>query len=158
MSKSPASPERASLSSETSPKILLVEQPKSARLDSLLAEIEQITESATQATSEDGTGSGSLSGRSAGTISLREELVASLPEASVMQERLQDHIEQETQRLRREARRISRLGQPGRAYHLNELYKQIRQLQLLLATILVASYEHLKRFFVRTFIDHQPIL
>ena len=75
-----------------------------------------------------------------------------------MQERLQAHIEQETQRLRREARRISRLGLPGRAYHLNKLYKQIRQLQLLLATILVASYEHIKRFFVRTFIDRQPIL
>lgn len=152
----PTSPERGPLSPDTSPKILLVEQPKSARLDSLLAEIEQITELPAKGISEDRpSGTGAASSQA---ISPREAAIAALPDLPVMQGALTGHIEQEINVLRKEAQRVTRLGRSGHAHRLNEIYRKIRQLQSLLLTLLESSYEILRRLYVRIIIDRQPIL
>ena len=69
------------------------------------------------------------------------------------------HIEKEVKTLRRKVRRAARrASKPGNAHKLNELYAQIRQLNALLANLFEASYEVVKRLFVRVFIDKQTIL
>ena len=75
-----------------------------------------------------------------------------------MQKQLEQHIRSEVKKLRKQARTIARIGKPGAAYHLNNLYARIHHLNALLAAILEASYDVLKRLFIRVFIDRQPIL
>ncbi len=75
-----------------------------------------------------------------------------------MRDRLSQHIRQETRKLERLAKAAARSVQPGAAYTLNELYAKIRRLQALIAEILQASIDVLKRLFIRVFIDQQPIL
>ena len=54
-------------------------------------------------------------------------------------------------------RMIVRSKKPGSAYALSQLYAKIRHLNALLADLLEASYDVLKRLFVKVFIDKQAI-
>lgn len=90
--------------------------------------------------------------------SARSFAIANLPEPKIMQKKLQSHIKDEIRTLRKEARKIVRLNKPGAAYKLNELYAKIRHLNSLMSSLLEASYEVLKRIFIRVFIDKQSIV
>jgi len=91
------------------------------------------------------------------TLSPRAHAIAALPVQAAMQKQLQEHIEQEIKELSKSAKRIAKLNRPGGAYKLNELYKRIRLLNGLIASIVEASYDVVKRLFIRVFIDKQPV-
>jgi hypothetical protein len=76
----------------------------------------------------------------------------------VVQNKLAQHIQNEVRMLRREAGKVTRLSHPGAAYKLTLIYARIRRLNALLTELWDASYEVLKRLFIRVFIDRQPIL
>lgn len=140
---------------------LIVRQPE--RIQHILAEFESISERAPERATEDvrGGGAATATGGQQGTLAAytpRDQAIANLPEPKVMQKELEKHIKKEIRHLRKEANRIVRLSKPGAAFHLNELYARIRRLSNLLAEILEASYDVLKRIFIRVFIDRQPIL
>ncbi len=97
-------------------------------------------------------------GSSTTTVSARDLAIANLPVAPVMQKQLEAHIEEEVKKLRRQAKQVSRISTPGAAYHLTKIYARIRQFHTLLAALLDAGVEVVKRFFIRVFIDRQPIL
>jgi uncharacterized protein (DUF2344 family) len=81
-----------------------------------------------------------------------------LPSTDKMQKTLKKEIRKEVKSLRKEVRRITRTTKPGKAYKLNSLYARIRRLNAMIAELAEASYEVLKRLFVRVFIDKQTIL
>ncbi len=74
-----------------------------------------------------------------------------------MQQQIEQHIRQEVRQLQKEVKRVSRVSRPGMAYKLNQLYAKIRRLNGLLSELLEASYEVLRRFFIRVVIDRQSI-
>jgi len=77
----------------------------------------------------------------------------------VIRKELAKHIENEVKTLRKQVRHATRrISKPGNAHKLNELYSRIRRLNTLLANMFEASYDVVKRLFVRVFIDKQPIL
>ncbi|MFH0769917.1 MAG: hypothetical protein V1926_00910 [Candidatus Peregrinibacteria bacterium] len=143
---------------------LVVVQPK--ELGDILASINAMSESApSERIVEDKSGDlgGSASGKTAQTkktISLREEAIARIPqELSVVRVKLQQHIKEEVKELQQEIRKAARrITKPGMAYRINELYARIRRLNALLTQLFEASYDILKRFFIRVFIDRQPII
>lgn len=98
------------------------------------------------------------SGTASTTFSVRDRAIANLPDPRVMQKQLEQHIRGEVKKLRRQAKRVARIGSPGAAYHLTKIYARIRQFNTLLSALFEASVDVLKRFFIRVFIDRQPIL
>ncbi len=135
----------------------------SAQLGGILEEVNRISEAASENPSEqlgaNGTGGSMQQGGSqAGALSARQQAIANLPAPKVMQKQLEKHIRSEVKKLRKQAKTIARISHPGAAYHLNQIYASIRRLNALLAEMLEASYDVLKRLFVRVFIDRQPIL
>ncbi len=129
----------------------------------LLEEIDRISEK----TGEDR--SGDWSGASGGTAvaqtgskataqSPRDQAIANLPLPPLMMRQLEAHVLQEVKELRKEIKRVTRLRDPGGAFRLNELYTRLRRLHALLHEIFEASYEVLRRLFIKVFIDKQPIL
>ena len=133
-------------------------------LNTLLAGISQISESTPTKPSEHWSGGSSSSaiatsgtGGSTG-MSARDIAIAQIPTPVVMQKELEKHILTEVTKLRKQAKHIARIGKPGGAYHLNQLYTRIRHLNALLSDIFGASVEVLKRIFIRVFLDKQPIL
>ncbi|MDD5751062.1 MAG: hypothetical protein PHS73_00905 [Candidatus Peribacteraceae bacterium] len=88
----------------------------------------------------------------------REQALASLPVQKVMQEKLSGKIVEEVRALRRQIRHIPATGKPGAAFRLNKLYTRIRRLNGLLHELAEASYEVLRRLFIRVFVDEQPVL
>jgi len=158
-------PEQAPSDPSLSPdRRLTVEQPERANLEAILGEIENVTEVAAKRATEDiqksaGKG-GPLGDRSQNPPppSARDLAIADLPPLQNMQKQLEQHIRTEVRKLRKEAHHITRMNKPGSAYHLNKLYSRIRQLNALLSRLLESSIDILKRFFVRVFIDNQPIL
>lgn len=139
-----------------------IESHLGAQLDTFLAGINRISETAPGGPGEQGGGSGTqTTGGTQGSgpvVSARDQAIAALPIPIIMQKELEKHIRTEVKKLRREAQRIARMNKPGAAYKLNMLYKRIRGLNALLAEMLEASYDVLKRLFIRVFIDRQPIL
>ena len=142
--------------------MLVVEQPQ--KLETLLGAldtIERFTENMAEDKSGDmgGGGTGGQQGDdgSGASQSTRDQAIASLPEAKVMQKKLDKHIRREAKKLRKEIRKISRIRSPGAACKVNELYSKIRRLNGLVSELLDASYDVLKRMFIRIFVDKQPV-
>ena len=159
----PASPEKGLQAAAGTPeqgKIVL--QPSKAEgLAMLVAEINELpSESSTSGPSNDGPGAGSgtvaAQGAQQGT-STRDHALAHLPAPTVMQRQLEAHIRAEVKKLRKQTRLIIRSRKPGSAYALAQLYAKIRHLNALLGDLLEASYDVLKRLFVKVFVDRQPI-
>lgn len=140
---------------------LIVAQPE--KLGNLLDAIESLTsprEAPTEKQGENGDGSQTpaTTGITAQTaVSLRDQAIANLPPQEKMQRALRTHINAEVRRLRREASRLT-TSRPGTAYRTNQIYANIRRLNKLLLELFHTSYETLKHFFIRVFIDRQPIL
>lgn len=146
---------------------LIVRQPgKLQELTNLLETFENLNMRVSERTGEDrsgdlgGAGVGAATGGQQGTqgTTARDLAIKNIPIAAIMQKKLTQHIQQETRRLEKLARTVSRSSAPGSAHKLNELYAKIRRLNALIHDILQASIDVLKRFFVRVFIDQQPIL
>lgn len=161
MATAPISPEREH-STHVSPEhtMLIVQQPR--KLEAILAEIEHLSETAPTKIAEDGgatTGNPrTATGKSPPSLSPREHALANLPPAALMQRHLQKHIHEEMKKLRREAGHVVHPSKPGAAFQLNCIYARIRRLSALLAEIWEASYEVLRRMFIRIFIDKQTTL
>ena len=160
-------PEKAPLTSEAGKVMQPMSIGKVPGLDAFLEAVNglqmgNIGENATEDTSaRDGSGGGGgmvTSGSTAGTTSARDRAIANLPEIKMMQKQLEGHIRDEVKKLRKQAHHIAKLREPGAAYHLNKLYARIRQFNTLLYSILDAGADVIKRFFIRVFIDRQPIL
>ncbi|MFA7681412.1 MAG: hypothetical protein WCX61_00075 [Candidatus Peribacteraceae bacterium] len=144
---------------------LVVQQPK--KLEGLLETLsllDRISERVSEDRSSDlgSAGGGATTGATAqgqqGT-SARDQAIAAIPDERIMRAQLAKHIEKEVQLLQKDIRRAARrAARPGAAYKLNELYARIRRLNSLLANLLEASYDVLKRLFIRVFIDNQPVL
>jgi hypothetical protein len=89
--------------------------------------------------------------------SARDQAIANLPAPAQMQKQLEAHIRAEVKELRKQTRLIVRSRKPGSAYALAQMYAKIRHLNALLADLLEASYDVLKRLFVKVFVDRQAI-
>ena len=134
----------------------------STQLGGILEEVNRISEQASENAKEDWSSTKATATQqgSAGqaSSSQRQQAIASIPEPPIMQKQLEKHIRAEVKKLRRQAKTISRISHPGAAHRLNQLYAHIRRLNALLSELVEASYEALKRLFIRVFIDKQPIL
>lgn len=144
---------------------LIVRQPgKLQELTNLLETFENLSARVSERSSEDrsgdlGGGAGATGGQQ-GTqgASTRDQAIKNIPAIAVMQEKLVSHIRQEAKRLEKLTHKVARSSDPGSAHTLNELYAKIRRLHSMVYDILQASMDVVKRFFVRVFIDNQPIL
>lgn len=157
----PTTPEQAPLGSATPERGQIVLQPnKATDLAMLVAEINKLP---SETTSEDRSGDASAgtvatsTGGTTQTASARQQAIAHLPAPTTMQKQLEKHIRTEVKQLRKSARRIVRSRKPGSAYALAQLYAKIRHLNHLLAALAEASYDVLKRLFIKVFIDRQTI-
>ena len=168
MSTSLSPPKGPSLSSSTETVQLIVRQPaKLQELGNLLLTIENLSQRVSERAGEDhsgdmggATGAGGTQGDDGTQITPRDQHIATMPtDPAVIRTELTHVIRKEMRQLERQARKAEyRLGRPGSAFVLNELYARIRRLNALLAEILQSSLEVLRRFFIRVFIDQQPIL
>lgn len=144
--------------------VLTVTQP--ATISSLLDTLnlmDQMSERIGEDRSGDmGSGGAAQQGTSgtgtAGTPSPRDQAIAQLPAQQEMQQKLTEKIRTEVRQLRRQIRSIPASGKAGAAFELNTLYARIRMLNRLLSTLWEASFDAIKRLFIRTFIDEQSIL
>lgn len=163
MSKpTPSSPEGAPVPAAGKEMLpFIVSQPE--KLGNLLDAIESLTGPREAPTEQQGEhGGGNTSPAATGTttktaLSSRDQAIANLPPQEKMQQALRKHIQTEVRKLRREASHLT-TAHPGNADRLNKLYANIRRLNKLLLELLHTSYETLKHFFIRVFIDRQPIL
>ena len=138
--------------------VLTVTQPdKIASLLDTLNIIDQMSERISEDRSGDMGGGGSAGaqqkGQKAKQVSPRDQAIANLPPQNVMQEKLSAKIIVEVRQLRRQIRSIPATGKPGAAFRLNRLYARIRRLNGLLSELFEASYEVLRRLFIRVFVD-----
>ncbi len=160
---SQSSPEKGSQSMSTPERGAALVQPSKAEgLALLVAEIGDIpSENSGEGPGENWSqGGGQMTttgGQQGQHTSARDQAIANLPVAARMQQVLEAHIRNEVKALRKEANRITRSRKPGSAYALAELYGKIRRLNALLAELLEASFDVLKRLFIRVFIDKQAI-
>jgi len=154
---------------ETAPAVVSqpvkIESHMSNQLGSFLEDINRISESSGEGPGEQwssGTGTGgavaTTGTQTTPAVSARDQAIANLPPAAIMQKDLEKHIREEVKKLRKQAFNISRMSKPGAAFHVNQLYTRIRHLNALLGEIFGASYDALKRMFIRVFIDRQTIL
>ena len=140
----------------------VIQPEKAAGLEAFVEEINKISETASGGAGEQwsGTGSGQTPVVRSGQqvqISARDLAIANLPESKIMQKELEKHIREEVKTLRKEAKRITHVSQPGGAHRMNQLYSRIRHLNSLLSAIFEASVDVVKRLFIRVFIDKQTI-
>jgi antitoxin component of MazEF toxin-antitoxin module len=159
----PSSPEKGFLAPSGTPeRSQAVLQPSKAEgLAMLVAEINELpgettTEDATSDWSTSGGTGMTAQGAQQGT-SARDQALANLPVPAQMQKQLEAHIRSEVKELRKQTKLIIRSRKPGSAYALAQMYAKIRHLNALLADLFEASYDVLKRLFVKVFIDHQAI-
>ncbi len=131
-------------------------------LGSFLEDINKMSESAPSGPGEQGTsgtgGAMQTTGGSTPVVSSRDQAIANVPAAKVMQKQLEAHIKAEVKKLRKQAHTIARINQPGGAYRLNQLYTRIHHLNALLAELFSSSIDVVKRLFVKVFIDKQTVL
>ena len=143
---------------------LVVSQPnKLQELNNLLLSLENLDRKVSEKTGEDRSGDLGAAGASGGkaatsSTSTRDEAIAQIPAPTIMQQKLRKHIKKEMQDLEKMARHVGKSAKPGSAYKQNQIYSRIRQLNALLRQLVEASVEILKRFFIRVFIDKQPII
>jgi len=148
-------------------KMLAVSQPsKMQELNDLLLTLDNFDKNVREMTGEDRSGdlggsgataSGGTQGDDGTQVSARQTLLANLPAMEVMHQKIEGHIQAEVKQLEKLSRAVARSSDPGAAYHLNELYAKIRKLNSLLANMVEASIDVVKRLFIRIFIDKQPI-
>lgn len=145
------------------PQNLVVYQPQ--KLESLLGTldlIDKISERVGEDRSGDlGGGGASATGGRQGDdddISPREKLLQNLPVQGKMHQKLSSQIQREARSVERSIRSLRRVQKRGNAYQLNLLYRQLRQLYGLLDEIMNASYEVIRRLYIRVFVDKQSIL
>ncbi len=100
----------------------------------------------------------SATGSSGTSVSARDQAIANLPSAQVMQKKLIAHIDAEVKALKKLAKEISVKRTTGWAYELTQVYARIRRLSALTHELLRASLEVLKRFYILVFIDGQAIV
>lgn len=161
-----ATPERG-LDTQKSPETVV--QPSKALqleqvegLSEFVDQINQIKEHASDTAGEQWS-SGSGSQKAVATagqqqaVSARDLAIANLPSPKAMQRELEKHIKEEVKNLRKQAKTVTRLGQPGGAHRLTLFYRQIRHLNSLLSAIWDTSVDVVKRLFIRVFIDKQSI-
>lgn len=131
-------------------------------LGMILEEVNRISEQAKDGPAEQWSNGGSATAAASGngttTVSVRQQAIANLPAPQIMQKQLEKHIRTEVKKLRKQALSVARMSRPGAAHRLNTLYARIRNLNALLSELLEASYEVVRRFFIRVFIDKQQIL
>ena len=144
---------------------LIVRQPeKLAELGKLLETFENLNarvgERAGEDISSDMGGAGMAAGQQGGgsQVSARDLAIDNMPAEDVIREKLVKHLQAEIQQLEKKAQKLKNAARPGVAFHLNEMYARIRRLNSLLAEIITASLDVLKRFFIRVFIDKQSVL
>ena len=159
----PSSPERG-LSAPSGPERsqAVIQPSKAEGLAMLVAEINELpSEASASGPSNDGpAGSGSAAATAQGTqqgTSARDRAIAAIPAPAVMQKQLEAHIRAEVKELRKQTRLIIRSRKPGSAYALAQMYAKIRHLNALLADLFEASYDVLKRLFVKVFVDKQSV-
>lgn len=159
----PSSPEKGLLAPSGAPeRSQSVLQPgKAEGLAMLVAEINNLPgETTTEDAASDWPSSGGAGMTAQGAqqgSSARDQALANLPVPAQMQKQLEAHIRSEVKELRKQTKLIIRSRKPGSAYALVQIYAKIRHLNALLADLLEASYDVLKRLFVKVFIDRQPI-
>lgn len=148
-------------------KLIVRQPPKLKELSQILETLDNLSARVGEHTSEDRSGdwsggAGGATGQGQGQgddgVSPRDQAIQNMPPPLVVRQRLEQHIEKEVSKLEREARWAAKSGKPGTAFRVNELYSRIRKLNALLASILEAAEEILKRLFIRVFIDKQPII
>lgn len=96
-------------------------------------------------------------GQSSGGTSARDQAIANLPSAAVMQREIAKHIKSEVKKLRKEAKRAARISEPGGAHQLVQLYAKIHRLNSVLKEIFEAGIDMVKRLYIRIFVDRQAI-
>ncbi|MBT3292771.1 hypothetical protein HN512_02095 [Candidatus Peregrinibacteria bacterium] len=139
---------------------LIVSQPK--KLEGLLETIsliDKVSEKLGEDKSGD-MGSGgqtSMSKSSKSSSSSRAQAIANLPEPRVMQKSLEKHIHHEVKLLQKKVKKITKESKEGNAHKLNELYAHMRRLNGILSELVEASYDIVKRLYVRIFVDKQNI-
>lgn len=129
-------------------------------LSEFVDQINRIKEHASDTAGEQWSGGSGTAVAAAGrqqAMSARDLAIANLPPAKAMQKELEKHIKEEVKKLRKQAKTVTRIGQPGGAHRLTLLYRQIRHLNSLLSALWDTSVDVLKRLFVRVFIDKQSI-
>jgi len=142
---------------------LTVRQPEKIQsLLFVLADLEKISEAVSEDRSQDLGGAGA-SATQAGTgddaaQSQRQKTLQSLPSTTVMRRNLTTHLQREVRQLERKAKRLARTGKKGSAYLLNELYARIRKLQALIAELVDAAADVVRRLYIRLFVDHQQLV
>jgi signal transduction histidine kinase len=147
--------------SEGGPSLIVAQPQKLEGLLETIALLDRISERVGEDCSGDmGSGGSAGQGDDATTaVTLREQRIAALPSVDVMRRELSAHIQREVKTLQREVRKAARrAARPGAAHRLNLLYARIRRLNRLMADLLDAAYEVLKRLFIRVVIDGQKVL
>jgi hypothetical protein len=159
------SPEKGPSSSGNIEKsVFVVKQPDNMKniLDAIqvMPETEQFSETTGEDSSGDLKGSGHALARkgTSAAVSTRAQAIANLPDEQQMRRELKKQIEAEVKRLHKEIRTLTRIGKPGTAFYVNQLYAKIRGLNAFLSRLVEESFDVLKRVFIRVFIDRQPIL
>lgn len=141
---------------------LTVRQPEKIRsLLFVLSDLEKISEAVSEDRSQDlgGVGAGAVTGGDDSvTSSVRQKAIQSLPSTSVMRGRLTKHLQQNVRQLERRAKRLARSSKKGSAYLLNEIYARIRKLQTLIAELVDAAADTVRRFYIRLFIDQRQLV
>ncbi|TSC79173.1 MAG: hypothetical protein G01um101425_810 [Candidatus Peregrinibacteria bacterium Gr01-1014_25] len=162
--QTPHTPEKAPTVPTLSPEQRVLQPAKTPGIEAILDQIDsmQISEKTGEDRSGDmGAGSGGAMTQTQGdtpVVSPRDQAIQNLPATQVMQRDIAKHITKEVRTLRRQAKTITRIGRPGQAFQLAQLYARIRKLNGLLAQIWEASTDVVKRMFIRIFIDKQPVL
>lgn len=130
-------------------------------LGEFVDQINKISEKSSSSAGEQWSGGTGTQVAAAGTqqktMSARDLAIANLPTPQAMQKELEKHIREEVKNLRKQAKNVTRVGQPGGAHRLTLLYRQIRHLNSLLSAIWDTSVDVVKRLFIRVFVDKQSI-
>ncbi len=166
MTPASSAPEQGpQLSATPEMRVIVHQPPKMRELNDLLLTFEELPSRVSEMTGEDRSGDMGASSAGAGRAAAvtqpppRERKIMAMPQdEQTLKQELKAHIQREVQTLNQEAKKIERLNRPGAAHRLTKLYARIRRLNGLIAEILQASYETVKRLFIRVFIDEQPVL
>lgn len=159
----PASPETGK-SLEAAPEhkeSLIVRQPdKLQNVVELISLIDKVSERTGEDQSGDLGGSGGATGgqqQDDQQQSARQIAIANLPEPHMMQRQLEKHLHKEVKQLNKQVKKLTKAGKAGNAHTINEMYARIRRLNSIIAELVEASYDVLKRLYIRVFVDKQNI-
>ncbi|HLC75556.1 MAG TPA: hypothetical protein VJB82_00330 [Candidatus Peribacterales bacterium] len=149
--------------SESAAQLIVHQPPKLHSLLTLLTDLERISEVIREDNAGDlgtsgGSGTGVAGGRGSAGVSFRDQAIQSLPSTEAMRRHLTRHLQHEVRELEKRSARMARSRKKGSAYLLNELYAKIRRIQTLIAELIDAAADVVKRLYIRLFIDHQQLV